>query len=223
MVVLDKEEFLKASAQNTKDIYDAVLSAGPISLKELPAERTALMILDMVNGFVKKGALFSPNVLAINEGIARLLLRCNRMGIRAVCFADRHPKESPEFRSFPEHCLGGTDESRVTDELAAGSFTLIFKNSTNAFLEPEFAAWLRENDRVDTFLIAGCCTDLCVQQFALTLKAEFNRRNRTSRVIVPAALVATYDAPCHNASFMDFVSVYNMLTCGVEVTVNFQY
>lgn len=223
MTVLSKEEFLQSAVRNSGEIYDSVLSAAPVSLRELEADRTALLIVDMVNGFVKKGALFSPNVLAINARIARLLKECNQAGIRAVCFADRHAKESPEFRSFPKHCLAGSEESRVTDELKNEEFTLICKNSTNAFLEPGFAAWLRENDRIDTFLIAGCCTDLCVQQLALTLKADFNRRNRFSRVIVPAALTATYDAPSHNASFMDFVSIYNMLICGVEVTVNFQY
>lgn len=224
IIIQNRESFLRAAQKNAAEIYDTVLnSSGRVALGELNPKTTALIIVDMVNGFVKKGALSSPNARSINGNIARLLQACNSLNIRAVCFADSHTLQSAEFKSFPVHCLNTTDESRVTDEIAVGKFKLIYKNSTNAFLEPEFSAWLKENDRVDTFIVTGCCTDLCVSQFALTLKTDFNRRNRKSRVIVPAELSATYDAPCHSSEFMDFVSFYNMLLCGVEVTTNFQY
>ena len=223
MISESKEQLLQISAKELAEIYRTVTSSKPISLSKLDSDRTALIIVDMINGFVKKGALSSPNIMAIHAEVAALLKACNTRKIKAVCLADCHTNESPEFSSYPVHCLTGTEESCVTDEIAAGDFTLIYKNSTNGFLEPAFAAWLAANPGVDTFVIAGCCTDICVQQLALTLKADFNRRNAKSRVIVPAALSATYDAPGHDASLIDLVSFYNMMTNGVEVTAKFEY
>lgn len=224
MVNHKKDVFLKTAAQAAADIYDAVcFSSKETALTDLNIGSTALIVVDMINGFVKKGALSSPNALSVNEKIAGLLRSCNTLNIPAVCFADSHSRQSTQFRDFPEHCIAGTDESSITDEIAVGKFKLIPKNSTNGFLEPAFAAWLKENDKVDTFIITGCCTDLCILQFALTLKADFNRRNRSSRVIVPAELTATYDAPRHSSPFIDSMSYYNMLLSGIEVTTNFKY
>ena len=87
----------------------------------------------------------------------------------------------------------------------------------------EISGWLEENGGVSNFLITGCCTDICVLQFALSLKTEFNRRNRASRIIVPMDLSATYDAPGHIADFIDLVSFYNMHTNGIEVTPEIEY
>jgi nicotinamidase-related amidase len=224
MVNHKKDEFLKSAAGNMAGIYDAVAShSREIQLGSLERGSSALIIVDMVNGFVKRGALSSPNVLSLNEKIAGLLKACNKLNIPAVCFADTHSRQSAQFRDFPGHCIGGTEESLVTDEIAAGKFELIPKNSTNGFLEPAFTSWLGKNGNIDKFIITGCCTDLCVLQFALALKADFNRRDRVSRVIVPAGLTATYDAPRHSASFIDTMSYYNMLQNGIEVTTNFKY
>ena len=223
MIAETKEQLLQASTEKREEIYSTVISAAPISLSELNSEQTALIIVDMINGFVKKGALSSPNILAINKEVATLLKICNSRKIKALCFADCHTNESPEFSFYPMHCLYGTEESCVTSEIAEGNYTLIHKNSTNGFLEPAFAEWLTANREIDTFVVVGCCTDICIQQFALTLKADFNRRNAKSRVIVPAMLSATYDTPGHEASLIDLVSFHNMMTNGVEVTANFEY
>jgi nicotinamidase-related amidase len=223
MIAESEEQFLQISAGRLTELYGAVASSTPVSLSELNPGQTALIIIDMINGFVKKGALSSPNILEINAEVARLLKTCNSRKIKAVCFADCHTKESPEFSSYPVHCLAGTDENCVTSEIAAGNYTLIQKNSTNGFLEPAFAQWLIDNRGIDTFVVAGCCTDICIQQFALTLKSDFNRRNARSRVIVPVMLSATYDTPGHDATLIDLVSFYNMMTNGVEVTAKFEY
>lgn len=223
MIAENKEQLLQASRRNLVDIYDAVISAKPILLKKLDPQQTALIVVDMINGFVKEGPLSSPNAVAINGQVASLLKTCNSLNIKAICFADCHTNESPEFFTYPVHCLASTVEACVTDEIALGDYTLIHKNSTNGFLEPAFAQWLAANPEIDTFVIVGCCTDICVQQFALTIKADFNRRNAKSRVIVPAMLSATFDAPGHDALLIDLVSFYNMTTNGVEVTAKFQY
>lgn len=220
MIPANKGDFLQYAFDTLAQCYDSMAPFQEVRVDCLPPGHTALVVVDMINGFVKEGALASPNALAILPEIAELLRACKKIGIPAVFFADSHTMDSPEFSAYPVHCLTGTSESLPTCELdKVGGYTLINKNSTNGFLEPAFQQWLQEHSALDTFLVVGCCTDICVQQFALTLKTDFNRRNRPARVIVPMNLSATYDAPNHDSALVDFMSFYNMQTNGVEVSI----
>ena len=204
-------------------ITDIITALPDLTLDQLVLDNAVLVVVDMINGFVKQGALASPNVLAINQHIAELSAACCRNGIPVAALADCHTLSSPEFSSFPAHCLEGSEESELTDELkAAGSITRIEKNSTNGMLEPQFKEWLREYGS-GTFIIVGCCTDLCIQQLALTLKAAYNRKNSTSRVIVPAKCVATYDLGFHDAGLTGTMALYNMMLGGIEICSDIRY
>lgn len=221
---LPEKAFLQESQSELAQLYRAVGAAKPVPFSELERECTALVIVDMINGFVKQGPLSSENALEIQPGIAALLERCNMEKVPSVFFMDSHTMESPEFSSYPVHCLKGTIESSPTEELEkVGGYTVIPKNSTNGFLEPAFQSWLKKNKTVTTFIVVGCCTDICVQQFALTLKTDFNRRNLASRVIVPMNLSSTYDAPGHGANLVNLVSFHNMQTNGIEVTPQIEF
>lgn len=206
------------SAHSALDkITDMIASLPDLDLEPLVQDNAALIVVDMINGFVKEGALASPNVLAINRHIADLAAACLANGIPVAALADCHTLSSPEFSSFPAHCLEGTAESELTDELkAAGAVTRIEKNSTNGMLEPRFKEWLREHGS-GTFIVVGCCTDLCVQQLALTLKTTYNRKNATSRVIVPAKCAATYDLGFHDSALTGTMALYNMMLGGIEL------
>jgi len=114
--------------------------------------------------------------------------------------------------------MKGTAESEIVDEIKnIGGYTLIEKNSTNGFLEEAFRKWLLENPDINTFILTGDCTDICVQQFAITLKAYFNMNNKRARVIVPLNAVDTYDLGVHDRNLMNVMAAYNMIINGVEV------
>lgn len=198
-------------------ITDSIRSLSPVSLRQLEEDNAVLIIVDMINGFVKSGSLASPNVLAINDRIAALASACADNGIPVAALADCHTLSSPEFSGFPPHCLEGSVETELTDELkAVKRITRIEKNSTNGMLEPRFKEWLREYGS-GTYVVVGCCTDLCVQQLALTLKTSFNRTNHISRVIVPTELVATYDLDDHHSGLTGTMALYNMMLNGIEL------
>lgn len=204
-------------------ITDIITALPDLRLEQLVEDNAVLIVVDMINGFVKEGALASSNVLAINQHIADLASACCANGIPVAALADCHTLSSPEFSTFPAHCLEGSEESELTAELkAAGSITRIEKNSTNGMLEPQFKEWLREYGS-GTFIIVGCCTDLCVQQLALTLKATYNRKNSTSRVIVPSKCVATYDLGFHDSSLTGTMALYNMMLGGIEICGDIKY
>lgn len=195
-----------------------------VQLSSFSSESCALIIVDMINGFTTTGALSSARAAARIEPIAALAHACGHRGMSIVAFADTHTPDSPEFDSYPSHCLRGSEEAKlckaIADSLASVDFTLIEKSSTNGFLEPVFDVWRRENPAVTCFLVVGVCTDICVQQFAITSKTWYTSRNLPLRVLVPAMLVDTFDSNAHPAEAMNAFSLLSMQANGVEVCRN---
>ena len=218
MTTLNRDGFLNKSTNTLIEIIDMLEKLPAIKLNDLKGEKTALVIIDMVNGFAREGALQSSRVEGLIPEIVTLSKACDDLKIKKVAFADCHSNYSPEFESYPKHCICGTSEGEIVDEIKeVGGYTLISKNSTNGFLEEKFAQWLEENGDTDTFIITGDCTDICIQQFAVTLKTWFNRQNKNSRVIVPMNAVETYDLGVHDGDLMHVFALYNMILNGIEV------
>lgn len=217
MRITNKEDFLKKGTKAIEEIFNMLTKLPVLNIGALKPKNTVLVIVDMINGFVREGALKSPRAEALIPDIVKLSKACSELGINKIAFADNHTSSSPEFESYPAHCMTGTSEAEVVNEIKEiGGYKLIPKNSTNGFLEEEFQQWLEQNTQVDTFIVAGVCTDICVQQFAITLKAFFNMRNKKGRVIVPLNAVDTYDLAVHNGDFMNVMSLYSMIGSGIE-------
>lgn len=69
--------------------------------------------------------------------------------------------------------------------------TLLRKSSTDAF----FVLGMTEPlSGVETVVVTGCCTDICILQFILTLKAAWNQEDRPVEILVPRQLVENYPA-----------------------------
>lgn len=218
MNINDKKDFINRSADTLEQIIDMLEKLHSARLNDLQPEETAFVIVDMINGFVREGALKSPRAEKLIPEITRLSKACDTMQIPKIAFADCHSAESPEFGSYPVHCLAGTSESEVVDEIKeAGGYMLIPKNSTNGFLEDGFQKWLKENQQINTFIVTGVCTDICVQHFSITLKTWFNTKNKKSRIIVPVNMVDTYDLGVHNGDLTNIMALYNMSINGIEL------
>ena len=218
MKIINKNEFLKSSIETIGDIFDMLINLPSIRLKDLQVTQTALVIVDMVNGFTREGALKSSRVEGLIPEIVELSKTCDDLQITKLAFADCHTNASPEFDAYPAHCVIGTSEGEIVDEIKKiGGYTFINKNSTNGFLEEEFKKWLKENKHINSFVITGDCTDICVQQFAITLKTWFNMQNKKARIIVPINAVETYDLGLHNGDLMNVMGLYNMMINGIEV------
>lgn len=218
-----ESEFIANTIDNFSYICDVMNNLHDINLEDFNLNQTMLIIVDMINGFVKRGNLFSDRINLINDKIADFSSACKRFGIYRVVFADSHCENNPEFISYPQHCLIGSYESEVTDEIKmTGEYKLINKNSTNGFIEPEFIN-LIESTNYDNFIIIGNCTDICIYQLATTLKASFNRNNKTSRVVVPLDMVETYDSSNHDAEMFNKIFLYSMKLNGIEVVSRICY
>lgn len=193
-------------------------STNSISIKDLPKAETALVVIDMVNGFAKSGNLYSPRIAALIPEIYSIMKYCSDENIKIIAFGDSHTDLSPEFKSYPKHCIKNSFESDMVEPLKSiDNYNFIEKNSTNGFLEEKFQIFLRDNPKITNFVIIGDCTDICIEQFATTLKAHFNRNNMISRIIVPMNAVDTYDLTPHDGDLMNLLGLFMMMNTGIEI------
>lgn len=215
MKKINAEDILSAG-DFIEQIAEEINSLGEMKLSDFVIEKTAFVAVDIVNGFIREGAMSSADIESIVQPSARLLSECFGLGMPCVVFADCHEKGCAEFDSFPEHCLKNTSESEPVDEIKnAGKYTLIEKNSTNGCHEKAFSDFLDEHKGIDTFIVCGDCTDICVMQFCLSLKTLFNKENKPLKIVVPINAVETYNAPQHNAVFADIAAYKLMKDCGI--------
>lgn len=182
---------------------------------------SALFIIDMNNGFSKKGALYSDRVEAIIDNVKEITEIFADKDLPIIAYTDYHNKNSIEFKSYPHHCLEGTDEVELVDAIKVfkDKIKVIRKNSTNAFLSNETQEIIGKlkDKNIKNYVVIGCCTDICIMQFALTLKAYFNENNMESEVYIPLKGVETYDAPWHKGDVMNHFAIYTMQQNGVNI------
>ena len=180
-------------------------------LSKLDSKAAMAVFVDIINGFINEGAMASERVGDIIHPNTSLLKMCNENNILSIAFADCHDKTAAEFSSFPPHCVKGTRESEIVDELQAeGGYILIPKNSTNGYNEQKFKDLLECHPEIDTFIVTGDCTDICVLQFCLGLKTFFTAQDKQIQIIVPVSCVETYDAPFHSSDFAN-LAAYKLL------------
>lgn len=185
---------------------------------------TAIVSADMVRGFCDEGPLSSARIGALKSGVTDFFRRAHDAGVRDfVLLQDTHDEDALEFDAFPPHCVRDTNESRTIDELRAlpfsSSFTIIEKNTLTPAIETSLEEWLVEHAGLQTAIVVGDCTDLCVYQAAMFLRLRANAlRLAEFHVVVPAILVDTYDQPgVHGGDFFHAVFLYHMALNGIRV------
>ena len=210
-----------------------------LSLKELPIdnlldnpEKVAVISMDMTNAFCRVGNLASKRVAAIIEPIVDLFTLAWKKGLKnIVLLQDCHTPNAKEFNAFGEHAICGTVESETVDEIKSLPFydemKTIQKNSINPAQDTEFDRWLEKHPEIDTFIVVGDCTDLCVYQASMYLLTAANARDIERRVIIPEVCVNTYDVPVetakgspaepHPADLLHKVFLHHMQLNGIEI------
>jgi nicotinamidase-related amidase len=193
----------------------AVQANLPIALCSygLAGRRWGLVIVDEVNGFctVGAGALAprAPNaqVAQMVAETERLARRCAAEGRPIAAFLDTHQPGVPE-PPYPLHCERGTGEEDLVPELQwlknADNVDLIEKDCINGFIgaidvktgDNRIGAWIARH-ALDSVIVVGICTDICVMDFVLTLLSARNHRlvPPLEDIVVYAPGCATYDLP----------------------------
>lgn len=195
-------------------------------------DASALISVDMIQGFCNAGPLASPRVGGIVPAVVRTMQAAYDQGVRNFALTqDTHEPDAVEFGAFPPHCVRGTDESEAVLEIKGLPFydrmQTFPKNSINSVANTGLRAWMAAHPQVDTFVIVGDCTDLCIYQMAMDLRTDANARQLQRRVIIPAEAVQTYDTPLetalalgippHPGDLLHALFLYHMALNGIEV------
>ena len=129
--------------------------------------KTALVVVDMQNDFVKEGgSLLVPDAEATIPNIKDLLDLARGSGIRVVFTQDTHTKGDPEWEIWPEHVCEGSWGWRIIDEIAPREDELVIRKVRyDAFygthLDHHLRVW-----GIDTLVICGTVANICVHYTA---------------------------------------------------------
>ena len=178
-----------------------------------------LIVVDMVNGFVREGIMSSNNIERIIPGIKLLIKRTLSEDGSVAFIKDTHDENSLEFKKFPPHCVKGTSECEVVDELKGyESKSLSYeKNSTSTIFAPNFMSDIEKMKKLREVIITGCCTDICVMNLAIPLVNYFDQNDKDIEVSVIEDAVETYDASFHNRDEYNAFSLKLMQNAGIKV------
>ena len=181
--------------------------------------KKVLVVVDVINGFVREGVLASDRIERIIPPVTDLIKQFSEENRQIIVFTDAHSENALEFKAFPPHCIRNTSEAEPVEEIKkyAEKYTLVEKNSTNGFHAPEFQKFLHENPETAEYIICGDCTDICVMNFAITLKTYFNEHDIDTKVTVIKNLCETYDADGHNAELMNDMAYKFMAMNGIDI------
>ena len=145
--------------------------------------------IDVADAFFRKGVFANKENVVIIPRIENLFERKISEGLIVLFPTDNHKNGDPELRVLPEHCMVGTEEVKIVNELfrfvTPGNY--IPKNCFDPFFGTNLEEILkRENPQ--KVIVVGVCTDICV------LFAVAGLRNRGYEVIVPRDCIRALDA-----------------------------
>ena len=179
-----------------------------------------LVLIDMVNGFVKEGALADKQINNITPNIIKLVEEFIKNNSDIISIQEGHSQNSKEFENFPPHCILGTEEADLIEELIPykDKMNIIRKNSTCGFITKDFIKYMEENkQKLEEIILTGCCTDLCVLNFALPLKNYINEHDLNIKVTIYKNTVETFDSPVHDRNEYNDMAFKIMSLNGINI------
>jgi nicotinamidase-related amidase len=129
--------------------------------------RTALVVVDMQNDFVKEGGtLVVPDAQATIPKVKSLLDFARGSGMKVIFTQDTHEEGDPEWEIWPEHVRKGSWGWGIVDELRPLEGELVLnKVRYDAFYATHLDHFLRIWG-IDTLVICGTVANICVHYTA---------------------------------------------------------
>lgn len=169
-----------------------------MKIKNLKMYKGMLIVVDMVNGFAKKGDLADPKIGDVVPRQIELIKEAKANGYLIVFIKDTHKEDSVEHKRFngSKHCVENSGEELVIDELKEyedlEDTISIPKNSTSYMEAPEFRELISEATNIERVDVVGCCTDICVANGTIGLANYFDQWNRDVEIRVHEDAIATF-------------------------------
>ena len=167
-------------------------------IKKLEIYKKCLIVVDMVNGFVREGVLHDEAIAMIIPRQIELIEKNQKEGELTIFIKDTHDENAVEFKRFggTKHCVRGTKEAELVDELKVyegkENTISIEKNSTSYMEAPKFRELIKELKNLKEISVIGCCTDICDFNGTMALANYLDEWNRDVEIKVHQDAVATY-------------------------------
>ena len=161
------------------EIYDEV---------HVDPTKTALVVVDMQNDFVKEGGtLVVPDAEATVPKLQGLLELARGSEMKVIFTQDTHSDGDPEWEIWPEHVREGSWGWQIVEELAPREDELVIRKVRyDAFYGTHLDHYLRVWG-VDTLVICGTVANICVHYTAASAAL------RWFEVVVPRDATSALD------------------------------
>lgn len=127
--------------------------------------KEALLIIDMLNDFVVKGApLEVPETRKVIPRIKKEIEKTRKEGMPVIYVCDTHRPYDKEFSKFgwPVHAVKGTEGARIVDALKPQKGDIIIEKTTySGFYKTKLDSTLKKLG-VDSLRLTGCVTHICI-------------------------------------------------------------
>lgn len=149
---------------------------------QLPAAKSAVIVVDMQNDFVKpNGTLVVPDARGTIGAIQGLLGQARTAGVRVAYTQDTHYEGDREWSIWPEHCRAGSWGWQIIDELAPQADDLVCQKSRyDGFYGTALDHYLTRVWGIEHLVIVGTVASICVLHTAASAGL------RWFHVVVPA-------------------------------------
>ena len=214
---LDQNHILNQLTLTMGSFIEEVNQLETIQLSDYNGKDTIIVMIDMINGFCKFGPLSSDFVNQMVPKMATFLDQAISMSIPIISYRDAHPENAKEFNFFPQHCLAGTSESDLVDELMRPELIDVTKNSTNGFLAQN-PLDLVDGPAIKHVIVIGCVTDICVRDFTGTFIKHLQQINQETQVLLIENLVDTFHIESiHDRQVEHMLALYQLKNAGVKL------
>lgn len=167
-------------------------------MKNLKVYKKCLIVVDMVNGFVREGGLHDKYIEHTIQRQLELIEEYKKENELIIFIKDTHELDSVEHNRFGDirHCIKGSSEAELIDELKEYENlknVLVFEKNSTSFREaPGFIDAINEAENIREFDVVGCCTDICVANGVISTMNYFDQVNRKVEVRVHEDAVETF-------------------------------
>lgn len=166
-------------------------------MKNLEEVNSAIFVIDMNNGFCEEGALADPTIKGIVPNIREIIMDGLKRESALFFVNDKHTEDSVEIKRYAGHCITPREQKTIKELSIFEEYAdrVFYKNSTCALFAPGMMEMLLQMKNLERIVITGCCTDICIMNFAVALRNFMDEWNVDIDIVVPINAVETFHIP----------------------------
>lgn len=166
-------------------------------MKNLEEVSSAIFVIDMNNGFCEEGALADPTIKRIVPNIRKIIMDGLKRESALFFVNDKHTEDSVEIKRYAGHCITPREQKTIKELSIFEEYAdrVFYKNSTCALFAPGMMEMLLQMKNLKRIVITGCCTDICIMNFAVALRNFMDEWNVDIDIVVPINAVETFHIP----------------------------